>query len=75
MSGKLKMSCIQSRWEQDKSDENKPECPAIGSLFPHLCMYVFMESIYSSTELVIIRKWTVTLLEVHRETDTLFTTA
>ena len=34
MSGKLK-TVYKVYGEQDKSGENKPECPAIGSLFPH----------------------------------------
>ena len=40
VSGKLKLNCIQSTWEQDNGIENRPKCPAIGSLFPHPCIYV-----------------------------------
>ena len=50
---KVKLSCIQSMWGQDKSSENRPKCPAVGSLFPHS----LFACIYTEVYVVTSRHW------------------
>ena len=52
MSGKLKLSCIQSIWGAGKSDENRPKCPAVSSLFPYLWVCITEEYVYASNVLL-----------------------
>ena len=40
VSGKLKLNCIQGIW--GAGQEQRPQCPVVGSIFPHPCVHIYI---------------------------------